>query len=591
MAATGSGGWPMSVFLTPMGKPFYGGTYFPPVRRYNMPSFYEVLKTVIRLWSTERASLLASSEQITRQLTTQRVPGGQPGQPGQLEEGSLKRLSHALAQGYDWQNGGWGAAPKFPQPMLIEFLLRQASRGDQLSLDIARHSLRSMRRGGMYDVLGGGFARYSVDSIWLVPHFEKMLYDNAQLARVYLHAYQLTGETAFGETCEATLDFALREMSHRQGGFYSSLDADSEGEEGRFYLWTPEQVRQALPDRAEAELFLAAYGVTETGNYEGKNILRRVVNDEQLAGQFALREAEIPGKLANLRAKLLLARSSRVRPAADDKVLVAWNALILAALAEAGSALGREDYLHAAIANARFILEAMLVDGRLVRSWRQGTAKQAAYLEDYASLGVALLCLYQADPNPRWYRASLELLEQMLSHFRDPAGGFFDTPDDGDALLYRPKDVQDNATPSGNAMAAALLLRLAAFEGRSDWRELAESMLSANLDLLTRYPSASGCWLSALDLALGPLSEVAILGDPAQPATQHLLTPLRQGYHPRMVLASSAYPPPAGSPALLGERPLLNGKPTAYVCRGFICQQPVNDPVAMLAQLPGIIKV
>jgi uncharacterized protein len=584
VATTGQGGWPMSVFLTPDGKPFYGGTYFPPVRRYNMPSFYELLKTVIRLWQADRKSLLSSSEDLTRHLLEQQMAHPQP---GELVMGSLKQAAHTLAQGYDWQDGGWGTAPKFPQPMTIEFLLRQASRGDQPSLDIALHTLRSMARGGMYDLLGGGFARYSVDSSWLVPHFEKMLYDNAQLASVYLHAYQFTGAESYRETCVATLDFVLRELAHPAGGFFSSLDADSEGEEGKVYLWTPGQIRLALPELSDADLFIATYSVTDGGNFEGKNILRRSLSDEQLATQFQHEAHAIPPKLAVLRKQLLAARTARVQPATDDKVLVAWNALMLAVLAEAGRFLGRPEYLQAAIRNARFMLDGMRIDGRLMRSWREGQAKQPAYLEDYAALGLGLLALYQADPDPRWYQASLSLLDHILSHFQDPAGGFFDTPDDAQALLYRPKDLQDNATPSGNALACLLLLKLAAYEGRSDWRSLAENMISTILGMLLRYPAAFAQWLSALDFALGPVTQVAILGDRADPAMQAMLQSLSRGYYPRTVLAASEVPPPAGSPALLYDRPLLDQKPTAYVCRDFVCRLPVNDAVLMLDQLSG----
>jgi uncharacterized protein YyaL (SSP411 family) len=497
----------------------------------------------------------------------------------------LDQATRSVAQSYDWQNGGWGGAPKFPQPMLVEFLLRRGSAGDQSAIDMATHALRSMAQGGMYDLLGGGFARYSVDPTWHIPHFEKMLYDNAQLALANLHANLLTGEPSFRSTCEATLDFVLRELTHPDGGFFSSLDADSEGEEGKYYLWTPAEVRSALPDAHQADLFLAAYGVSESGNFEGKCILRRALTDEQLSGQFDLPLEAIPAKLASLRRRLLEVRSSRVRPGTDDKVLVFWNALMLAAFAEAGRALGRQDYTGAAIKNASFLLGNLIQDGRLLRSWREGHARHDAYLEDYAGLALGLLALYQSDPNPRWYQAALKLVQEMLAHFSDPSGGFFDTRDDHEALLYRPKDQQDNATPCGNALAATALLHLSAYEGQSDWRELAEGMLSANLGMLKHYPTAFAQWLCAADFALGPVHEVAILGDPADPANQGLLQALWRGYHPRLVLAASPYPPAEGSPALLKDRPLLNGKPAAYVCQGFVCRQPVNDPELMLEQL------
>ena len=582
VSTTGQGGWPLSVFLSSEGKPFYGGTYFPPVHRHNLPAFRDVLDTVVRLWRTDRTAILSSSENLTRSLQSR--PAAQPGGE-QLHPALLEQAVRTIAQSYDWQDGGWGGAPKFPQPMLIEFLLRQGARGDHGSLNMAAHALRRMAQGGMYDVLGGGFARYSVDSTWLTPHFEKMLYDNAQLALVYLHAYQIMGEPTFCELCEAILDFVLCEMSHPAGGFYSSLDADSEGEEGKYYLWIPHEIRSAVPDPQEAELFINAYGVSDQGNFEGRNILKRTLTDEQLAQHFDLAANSIPARLANLRKRLLEVRGSRVRPGTDDKVLVSWNSLTLAAFAEAGRALERSDYTQAAIRNATFILENMLLDGRLMRSWRAGEAKHAAYLEDHAGLALALLSLYQTDPNPRWYRAAVNLAAEMLAHFSDPAGGFFDTRDDHEPLLYRPMELQDNATPSGNAQAAMVLLLLATYEGRSDWRTLAEGMLSSNLGLMLRYPSAFAQWLCAADFAVGPVHEVAILGELADPDTQTLLQPLWRGYHPRLVLVASPYPPPAGSPTLLSDRPLLNGKPTAYVCQRFVCQQPVNDPDEMLRYL------
>jgi uncharacterized protein YyaL (SSP411 family) len=582
VATTGQGGWPMSVFLTPDGKPFYGGTYFPPVHRHNLPAFREVLETVARLWQTDRAAILSSSDNLAQTLSSNAAPQ-QSEVTLNLE--ILEQTVRAITQSYDWRNGGWGAAPKFPQPMLIEFLLRIGSRGDTSSLEIASHALHSMAQGGMYDILGGGFARYSVDPTWLIPHFEKMLYDNAQLAIVYLHAYLLSGDREFREVCEATLDFVLREMTHDTGGFFSSLDADSEGEEGKYYLWTLQQIRSALSDAKDADLFLAAYGVGETGNLDGRDILRRAITDEQLAAQFHLNESTVANKLSILRQRLFDVRNTRIRPATDDKVLVSWNALMLSALAEAGRSLDRQDYLTAAIRNANFILKHMFVDGRLKRSWREGMAKQDAFLEDYAGLALGFLTLYQADPDPQWYQVSIQLLKEVQDHFTDPVGGFFDTRDNSESLLYRPKDLQDTATPSGGALAVLLLLKLASYENRSDWRTHAETILSFNIGLITRYPSTFAQWLCDVDFALGPVTEVAVLGNLDDSASRGLLEPLWRGFFPRSVIAASSYPPLAGSPALLSDRPLLNGRPTAYVCQGFVCRLPVNEPGLMLKQL------
>ncbi len=582
VAMTGQGGWPMSVFLTPDGKPFYGGTYFPPVSRYHLPAFREILETIARLWRKDRARLLESSEKLSQHLQPQANMGGGGSLPG---EQALEQAAMSLAQAYDWKYGGWGQAPKFPQPMTIEYLLRRGTRGDKFAIEMADHALHAMARGGMYDVIGGGFARYSVDAEWHTPHFEKMLYDGAQLALAYLHAYKITGKPAFRRVCEETLDFIVREMTHPQGGFYSSLDADSEGEEGKYYVWSPQEVQQAVGDSQDAAFLIAAYGVTEAGNFEGKNVLQRVLNDEQLAEKFGLPVEEVPAELTRLHALLLAARSQRVRPDTDDKVLVFWNALALAAFAEAGRYLGRPDYTSVAIRNARFLLDNLYREGRLLRSWREGQAKHNAYLEDYAGLILALLSLYQSDPDPHWYSTALKLAEEMVAHYVDPEGGFFDTRDDHEELLFRPKDVQDNATPSGNALAAAVLLQLAAYENRSEWRDLAEAMLTAMQEAMARYPTAFAQWLCAADFAIGPACEVAVLGDSGNPGTKALVDVLWKTYRPRVVAAISAYPPGPGSPALLKERPLQNGRPTTYVCQGFVCRQPVNTPEEMLAQL------
>ena len=580
VAMTGQGGWPMSVFLTPEGKPFYGGTYFPPVRRYNMPAFKEILLTINRLWQEDRGQLFDSGEKISQHLQNQ--VGLQKSQKN-LSSEVLEEASVTLAQGYDWKNGGWGQAPKFPQPMIIEYLLRRATQGDKMALDMAVHALKSMAKGGMYDVVGGGFARYSVDDYWLVPHFEKMLYDNGQLALTYLHAFLVTGESRFKQVCEETLDYILREMTNEEGGFYSSLDADSEGEEGKFYVWSLKEIQEIILNQDDARFLLGAYGVTEIGNFEGQNVLQRVLDDEQLAEEFNLPIDEVVPKLSRLHAKLLAARSNRIRPGTDDKVLVFWNAMMLTAFAEAGRYLHRDDYTHIAHQNANFMINNLYQDNRLLRSWRNGQAKYNAYLEDYAGLILGLLALYQTDPNPKWYQFSLKLADEMVSHFADPEGGFFDTRDDHEALIFRPKDLQDNATPSGNALAAQALLQLSAYGDRVEYRDIAEEMLSAMQGAMTRYPTAFAQRLSAANFALGPTYEVAILGEIQ--ASQHLINIVWDNYHPNLVTAVSAYPPVDGSPKLLSERPLLNAKPTAYVCQEFVCQTPVNTPEELSDQL------
>jgi hypothetical protein len=586
-AMTGQGGWPMSVFLTPEGKPFYGGTYFPPVRRYNMPSFTEVLQTIARLWQQDRPRLLQSSEQIAAYLDEHSTSLGQESIP--FDPDNVKQALVNLAQSYDWQNGGWGKAPKFPQPMVIEFLLRSATRGDAEARDIAIHALEAMARGGMYDLVGGGFARYSTDDRWLVPHFEKMLYDNAQLARVYLHGWLVSGEAQFRQVCEETLDFVARELTDPLGGFYSSLDADSEGEEGKFYLWTPDEIQAVLEDPQDFALVCAAYQVNDAGNFEGKTIFQRQLTDAQLAERFRIDPETVAARLKEAHQKLLSARSKRIPPGTDDKVLTSWNALMLHAYAEAGRYLGRADYLEIAQRNAQFLLENLAVDGRLLRSWRKGQANHNAYLEDYAALILGLLALYQSDGEVAWYRTANWLADEMIAHFSDPGGGFFDTRDDHETLLYRPKDLQDNATPSGNALAACALLQMAAYQGRSDWRGLAEAMLASLQGLMARYPTAFACWLHAADFSLGPVSEVVLIGDGDHPVFQALRQELWKHDFSRLVTALSPDPAAPGSPALLQDRPLLNGLPTAYVCQGFVCQQPTNSPEELNEQLTGRI--
>jgi len=579
-AMTGSGGWPMSVFLTPDLQPFYAGTYFPPVRRFNLPSFQDVLSALASAWENEREKVLESGQKVTAHIQSQSSPGQYE---LNLAPEHLSAIVNALNDAYDWGNGGWGQAPKFPQPMLIEFLLRQSTRGDETADKMTGHVLKAMARGGMYDVVGGGFSRYSVDNLWRVPHFEKMMYDNAQLALVYLHGYLLTGDSQFQCICEETLDFILRELTDPQGGFYSSLDADSEGEEGKFYVWTATELQEALGE--DYDFFQAAYGVTERGNWEGKMVLQRALDDATLAARFNLDPETVTAKLAESHAQLLTRRDHRIRPGTDDKVLVSWNALALIAFAEAGRYLDRINYVDTAIRSARFLLENMYQNDRLLRSWRAGTAKHNAYLEDYAGLILGLLALYQTDPNPEWYAFALKLADEMVAHFEDPEGGFFDTRDDHETLLLRPKDLQDNATPSGNALAATALLELAAYGNRTDLRDLVEKMFQSNLETILRYPTAFAQWLCAADFAIGPVHEVALLGNFDDLKTREFLKTLWKTYRPRLVSANSSYPPSIDSPALLEDRTLVDDRPTAYVCQGFVCLRPTNDPSIMESQL------
>ena len=587
VAMTGSGGWPMSVFLTPDLKPFYAGTYFPPVPRYSMPSFKDLLAGIARTWKEQPAEAFRVGDEVFGHLQQSLTVNVQS--DSSFTQAHLDAAVKSLLESYDWGNGGWGSAPKFPQPMTIEFLLRRFSRTkDETTQKPALHALKAMARGGMYDVVGGGFSRYSVDNFWRVPHFEKMLYDNAQLVRVYLHAWQLTGDPFFKQVVTETIGFISREMTHPDGGFYSSLDADSEGEEGKFYVWTLDDIRATL--EGDSEFFEAAYGITSRGNWEGNTVLQRAIDDASLAARFKIDLEAVQDKLAECHSKLLIVRGSRIRPGTDDKVLTSWNGLMLAVLAEAsrvvtsddGVGLSKKnvysnnDYYILATRNAEFLLNSLKPKGKLKHSWRAGKTTNEVFLEDYAALIIGLLELYQTDFDNKWFASAKELTDEMIDLFNDPTGGFFDTSKHGEQLLLRPKDVQDNATPSGNALACEALLKLAEFTGEGTYRDLAEKSLGLVVGMAVRYPTAFGRWLSAADFALGNVKQVAVMYEADGEDASELIHLIRSGYRPNMILASSSHPPKNNAPALLNDRPIKEGKPTVYVCEGFICKYPVT---------------
>ena len=585
IAMTGSGGWPMSVFLTPDLKPFYAGTYFPPVRRYNMPSFKEVLAGLSNAWANDRTEVEKTSNKVFEHLDTKLRSTNEES----LTPDHLESIAKAMQGAYYWGTGGWGDAPKFPQPMALEFLLHYSVSTKQTEyLKLIEHCLNVMARGGMYDVVGGGFSRYSTDDHWRVPHFEKMLYDNAQLVRAYLHAWQVTHDPFYKRIVEETLAFIENEMTHPQGGFYSSLDADSEGEEGKFYVWTLDEIREVLKE--ESDFFEAAYGVTAKGNWEGKTVPQRALDDTSLAARFKLDPETVPTKLALSHSKLYAARANRIRPGTDDKVLTSWNGLMLAAIAESARVLAdvsqqASNYLNLATRNAEFLITNLRPDGKLRRSWRDGKTTHEVFLEDYAALILGLLELYQTDFNAQWFAAAKELADEMIEKFSDPNGGFFDTPNDGENLLFRPKDVQDNATPSGNALACEALLKLAAYTDDGKYRDIAEKAFGLVTKFVMQYPLGFGRWLTAANLATGKMKQVAAVGEVGDPDFQRLIKAIRAEYRPGMVVAASSVSEKYNPPALLHDRPKMNGKSTVYVCEGFVCKQPTTEVGTLIEQL------
>jgi len=555
-AFSGQGGWPMTVFLDPDGVPFYAGTYFPPDTSRGMPSFRMVMEAVLDAFENRRDEIRERADTTRERLAA--IAGVEPDRelPGPADlEAAVERLLAAA----DRRHGGFGGAPKFPPASALELLL---GRGET---ELVELTLDAMLAGGIYDQLGGGFARYSVDAVWLVPHFEKMLYDNALLARAYLHGWQRLGHERYRRVCEETLDWMLREMRGPEGGFYSALDADSEGEEGRFYVWTPDQIRAALGEAAESAI--AHFGVTEGGNFEGANILHLA------AGAAAPASAGID----DARRLLLAAREERVRPGLDDKRLAAWNGLAIAALAEAGAVLGRPDYLEAAGRCADFVLTEMRdAEGRLLRTYKDGEARLNAYLEDHAFLLEALLTLYEGDFDRERFEAARGLAETTIARFGDPErGGFFDTSDDHERLIARRKEVGDHPIPAGNSAAALGLLRLAALSGERSYTEQAEAVLALFAKTALQHPSSFAHLLQALDFHLAETREVALVGDDVT----ELAAKVRADFRPHLVLAAG----PEGStqPPLLRDRPAVDGKPTAYVCQNFSCRTPVTSADAL----------
>ena len=580
-AMTGGGGWPMTVFLTPEGTPYYGGTYFPPEPRHGMPSFTQVLRAAAEAYAKRPDDVRAAGARLLVALKGAAEAGAAASDP--LGTPLLDAAYRTLASQYDASNGGFGRAPKFPQPVTLELLLRHHVRTrDPAALEMLVHTLRRMAAGGLRDHLAGGFHRYSVDASWLVPHFEKMLYDNALLARAYLDAFRVTRAEDLRRVAEETLDYLVTDMRDPRGGFYSARDADSEGEEGLFYVWSPAQVRDVLGDE-DAGLFMRCYDVSEAGNWERKNILHLPHELSAVAGSEGIEDAELEARLSAARHELLVARARREAPFRDEKVLTGWNGMTLRTFAEAGGALGRSDYVTVAAEGVDFILDALRPDGRLLHTFKDGQARIGAFLEDYGALGNALVSLHGATLDPRWLGEIRWACEEVLAHFWDDAGGrFYDTPADGERLVVRPHDPMDNATPSGNSLAAELLLRAGHLFDEERYRNVATRVLERAASTAERYGPAFGRLLSVVDRALADPVEVAIIGARDDPATAGLAAAAQAGFHRNLTVTGSA-PGEAGEDVpLLAGRGLVDGRPAAYVCRRYACRMPVTDPAAVV---------
>jgi uncharacterized protein YyaL (SSP411 family) len=574
---TGSGGWPLTAFITHDQRPFFGGTYFPPAPRYNMPSFEQILVSVAEAYRERRDEVLHSANDIVGEIRRLGL-AEEAGQPVTHE--LMDIAFQSFVRTFDHNNGGFGGAPKFPAPMALEFLLRYHKRtGNTNALDMVVRSCNKMAEGGIFDQLGGGFHRYTVDAIWLVPHFEKMLYDNAQLTRVYLHLFQVTGDQFYRNVAEQTLEYIVREMLDESGGFYSAQDADSEGVEGKFFVWSEDELQELLGEK-QAAVFSHFYDVTAGGNFEGKNILNVKSTISETAAATGQSVEEVSEILKNGRSILFDKREGRIKPFRDEKVLTAWNGLMMAAFADAAAVLGETRYLEIAKKNADFLMSEMTRNGRLLRTWKNGVARVDAYLEDYANLSDVLFELFQVSGDEKYLEESKRLASLMIEEFWDEDnGGFFFTAHDHEELLLRSKDYNDNATPSGNSAAFDVLLKLSKIYGDTGFARYATTGLRIVASQMKRYPGAFGRALSAMEFDQGSVREVVIVGARGSDLEEFMSI----HYLPDTVLYLTDGN--AGTEtALLEGRGMIDGKPTAYVCRDFACQRPVTtvDELAVL---------
>ncbi len=577
----GNGGWPMTVFLLPDTRPFHAGTYYPKDNKYGMRSFKQIMADIVDVYETRRTDVEEAASEATQSL--QRDVLGVGVNDDELKPSLLEAAYRNLTRNFDPIHGGLSrGSPKFPSPMNLEFVLRTyAHMGYERARDIVTYSLMKMAHGGIYDQIGGGFHRYSVDERWLVPHFEKMLYDNAQLSRLYLHAWQATNDPFFKQIATQIYDYILREMTAPNGGFYSTTDADSEHEEGKFFVWTPDEIYAALTPE-EADAVIAYYDVSGAGNFEGKNILNVPREADQVAAEMGIAAEMLLQRIESARVKLYEVREKRVHPGRDEKILTAWNGLMLTSLAEAARVLERDDYRQAAIKNAEFVLRDLSRDGRLLRSHKDGVSKLNGYLDDYANLIDGLIELYQATFESRYFAEAQRLADYVLTHFSASDGGFFDTADDHESLIARPRSLQDNAVPSGNSMMARVLTALAAYTGDERYDKAARDVVKQLAPAMQQYPQAFGEALNAADLLLRGIQEVAIVGDPALEPTRSLLNVVNTGFRPNVIRALTPVDVEDNqTPPLLDYRAHVGGQPAAYVCEHFMCKRPVTEAAAL----------
>ena len=580
-AISGHGGWPMTMFLTPEGVPFYGGTYYPPDDRMGMPSFRRVLVSVSEAWKHKRADVLKGAESLRGIYAASEGPTAAG---HALSATTLAETVRATRNWYDLKHGGFGAAPKFPQAMVLDALLRHWARtGDIEFLRLVRHAMAKMAGGGLHDQLGGGFHRYTVDAVWLVPHFEKMLYDNALLARLAVHLWQATGDAEARRIAEETFAWLRREMTDPAGGWYSSLDADSEGHEGRFYVWSLDEIRRLLG--ADAAIAEAHWGITAGGNFEGTNILHVALPLDEAATRCGMEPAAAIDAIARAKATLFAARAPRERPGRDEKVLAGWNGLMLRAVAEGARAFDDASLRADALRAGAFLRDAMIRDGRVLRSWSRGEARIPGFLEDHAALGLGFVALYQLTFDRPWLDLALTLARSTVEWFwDDDAGAFFDTARDAERLVTRPRDVTDNAIPSGTSLAVELQLIAAEYTGDQAMRRRAEYVLATMTEPLRRAPLAFGHLLGVADLAVHGATELALAGDPHAPAFSALAQAAATSYAPSLVLAGGFGAAVAGLP-LLDGRIAPEGSALAFVCERYACELPISDPAALRTRL------